>query len=119
MDLSKLSCVTLLTVVLTCAIAYAASAQTANPQPTPTVQPKVTAIVDGHLEADDLFKVEVDRLAEWASNPANNPAKLVPYLNGLAITGNYPEEIHVSKNHLHFHLRITPENKKVWVDLLG
>lgn len=119
MDLSKLSCVTLLTIALMCAIAYTANAQTANPQPTPTVQPKVTAIVDGHLEADDLFTVEVDHLAEWAANPANNPAKLVPYLNGLAITGNYPEEIHASKNHLHYHLRITAANKKAWIDLLG
>ena len=119
MDLSKLSCVTLLTVVLTCAIAYAASAQTANPQPTPTVQPKVTAILDGHLEADDLVKVEVDHLAEWAAIPKNDPSKLVPYINGLAITGNYPEEIHAADNHLHYHLRITAANKSVWVDLLG
>lgn len=43
----------------------------------------------------------------------------MPYLNGRALRGNYPEEIHVSKNHLHFHLKITPENKNAWVDLLG
>jgi len=97
-----------------------AAAQNSNPQNTPSVQPRVVGILEGHLEADDLFKVEVDHLAEWAAaNPANNPAKLVPYLNGLAIIGNYPEEIHVSRNHLHYHLRITPQNKKVWIDLLG
>lgn len=102
------------------ATAYSAAAQPANPQTTASVAPKVTAIFNGHLEADDLFSVEVEHLAEWAAaNPANNPAKLVPYLDGLALVGNYPEEIHTTKNHLRFHLRITGENKKVWVDLLG
>ena len=95
------------------------AASQSSPPPASTPQPKVTAILEGNLEADALVKVEVDNLAEWASNPANNPAKLVPYLNGLAITGNYPQEIHASKNHLHYHLQITPQNKKVWVDLLG
>ena len=81
-----------------------------------SVQPKVINL-EGNLEADDLIRVEVDHLGEWAAN--NNPAKLVPYLNGLAIRGNYPQEIHTSQNHLHFHLSITAQNKKAWVDLLG
>jgi hypothetical protein len=85
--------------------------------PTPGVPaPKVTA-VEGHLELDVIIRVEVDHLNEWAAK--NDPSKLVPYLNGLAIRGNHPQEIHASKNHLHYHLLITPENKKVWVDLLG
>ena len=49
----------------------------------------------------------------------NDPSKLVPYLDGRAIRGNYPEEIHASNNHLQFHLEITPENKQAWIDLLG
>jgi len=97
---------------------YDAAAQSANPQTTTSVQPRVTGI-EGNLEADDLIRVEVEHLGEWAANPANNPAKLVPYLNGLALRGNYPEEIHTAKNHLHFHLRIIPDNKKAWIDLLG
>src|SRR5215467_759149 len=92
------------------------AAQPATAQPVATTPPKVT-LVEGNLEADDLIKVEVDHLADWAA--ANNPAKLVPYLNGLAIRGCYPEEIHTSKNHLQFHLQITPDNKTTWVDLLG
>ena len=96
------------------------AAQNTNSQTTPNVQPKVTQILEGHLEADDLIKVEVEHLAEWvASNPANNPAKLVPYMEGLALHGNYPSEIHITQNHLRFHLRITPENKSSWIDLLG
>lgn len=66
---------------------------------------------------DGILRVEVDGLNEWATD--NDPSKLVPYLNGLAIRSNYPEEIHASKNHLHFHLQITPENKSTWIDLLG
>jgi hypothetical protein len=93
--------------------------QTTNSQTAPSVKPKVVAILEGHLEADDLVKVEIQDLDKWAATPTNDPGKLVPFLNGLALLGNYPEEIHTSENHLHYHLRITPENKKVWTDLLG
>jgi len=91
-------------------------ALTASPTPTPAPSPRVIA-VEGHLELDDVIRVEVGNLSEWAKT--NDPSKLVPYLNGRAIRGNYPEEIHASKNHLHFHLHITPESKAAWVDLLG
>ena len=97
---------------------YDAAAQTANLQTKANVPPIVINLT-GNLEADDLITVEVDHLEEWASNPANNPTKLVPYLDGLALRGNYPEEIHTKNNNVHFHLRITPENKKTWIDLLG
>lgn len=122
-------CTFILLAVLTCgAVAQTGGTQPTNPvqqpavqQPavqSPPVQPKVIGL-EGHLEADVLIRVEVDHLAEWAANPANNPAKLVPYMNGLALTANYPEEIHASKNHLHYHLQITQENKSVWIDLMG
>jgi hypothetical protein len=88
----------------------------AAPSNTPGPAPKVTA-VEGSLELDDIIRVEVNNLSEWAQT--NDPSKVVPYLNGRALRGNYPEEIHVFKNHLHFHLKITPENKNAWVDLLG
>jgi hypothetical protein len=92
------------------------------PSPAPTaspaapVQPQVTSY-EGHLELDEIIQVEITNLADWAKT--NDVSKLVPYLNGRAITGNYPEEIHVSKNHVHFHLHITPQNRDAWVDLLG
>lgn len=83
------------------------------------VPPKVTKVVDGHLELDDIIQIEVDHLEEWMNTAGNDARKLVPYLNGRAIRGNYPEEIHSSRNHLQFHLELTPENKDVWTDLLG
>ena len=63
------------------------------------------------------MKVEVEHFTEWAAS--HDPTKLVPFINGRAIRGNYPEEIHPDKNRLHFHLEITPANKEVWTDLLG
>jgi hypothetical protein len=97
------------------------NSSTPGPSPTssvaaPASPPKVIGI-EGNLELDNIIRVEIDHLYEWSTN--HDAAKLVPYLNGLAIRGNYPEEIHASKNHLHFHLHITPENKQVWIDLLG
>jgi hypothetical protein len=84
--------------------------------PTPVPSPKVRG-TEGHLELDNIIRVEVDHLTEWAAK--NDPTKLVPFINGRAIGGNYPEEIHPDQNRLHFHLEITPENKEVWTDLLG
>jgi hypothetical protein len=89
----------------------------ATSSPTPAAPgPRVRA-AEGHLELDDIIRVEVDNFTEWAAK--NDPTKLVPFINGRAIRGNYPEEIHPDRNRLHFHLEITPENKEVWTDLLG
>jgi len=92
------------------------------PTPTPAIAPALTVApkvvkVDGNLELDDIIEVEVEHLNEWAAK--NDASKLVPYLDGLAIHGNYPAEVHASQNHLHFHLESTAESRKVWIDLLG
>jgi len=87
-----------------------------SPSASPAVEPKVIGI-EGNLELDDIIRVEIEHLNEWAEK--NDASKLVPYLDGLAIHGNYPIEIHPSQNHLQFHLQNTTENRKVWIDLLG
>ncbi|HEX6649798.1 MAG TPA: hypothetical protein VF075_09665, partial [Pyrinomonadaceae bacterium] len=87
-----------------------------SPSASPKVQPKVVATI-GNLELDDILEVNVDKLEEWAET--HDPTKLVPYINGRAIKGNYPEELHLERGRLIYHLEITPENKRVWVDLLG
>jgi hypothetical protein len=71
----------------------------------------------GNLELDDLVEIRIENLEKWAET--NDATKLVPYINGRAITGNYPEELHLERGRLIYHLEITPENKKVWIDLLG
>ncbi|HXM34101.1 MAG TPA: hypothetical protein VN920_02860 [Pyrinomonadaceae bacterium] len=96
------------------------SPQTTNTQTGPAASsPKVTKVVEGHLELDEIIQIEVDHLSEWMNTATNDPKKLVPYINGRALRGNYPEEIHSSRNHLQFHLEVTPQTKDVWTDLLG
>lgn len=93
------------------------AAPTASSSPVPT--PRVYEL-DGDLQLDSIVRVKVDRLKEWdEASDKNDPIKLIPYINGRAIHGNYPEEVHGSYYNLHYHLEITPENKKVWTDLLG
>lgn len=91
-------------------------APTSSPAPAPAAPPKVKAAA-GHLELDDIIRVEIENFSEWAAT--NDPTKLVPFINGRAIRSNYPEEIHPDQNRLHFHFEITPENKELWTDLLG
>lgn len=88
-----------------------------NSTPAPTdTEPKVVKAI-GDLELDDTIQVNLENLAQWAET--NDASKLVPYINGRSIKGNYPEELHVVKGHLIYHLEISPENKEVWIDLLG
>jgi len=87
-----------------------------SPSASPKVVPKVVAMI-GNLELDDIVEVNVDKLEEWAET--HDATKLVPYINGRAIKGNYPEELHLERGRLIYHLEITPENKRIWVDLLG
>ena len=96
---------------------------TATPGPSPVVTakiiPRVVSML-GHLELDDILEVKVENLDQWTqANENNDPAKLVPYINGRAIKGNYPDELHVDRGRLIYHLRVLPENKEVWIDLLG
>jgi hypothetical protein len=61
--------------------------------------------------------VDIQNIEQWAET--NDATKLVPFINGRAIKGNYPEEFHLTLGRLIYHLEITPENKNVWIDLLG
>lgn len=82
----------------------------------PVDAPKVTG-VDGTLELNAIAKVTVANLKAWSAT--NDPGKLVPFIDGRAIRGNYPEEIHPRNGRLYFHLKITPANRELWTDLLG
>lgn len=89
---------------------------TQSPSPAPTPRPKVVRVI-GNVELDDIVEVNIENLEKWAET--NDAGKLVPYIDGRAIKGNYPEEIHLERGRVIYHLEITPENKKVWTDLLG
>jgi hypothetical protein len=91
----------------------------ATPSPSPVPTPRVYE-VEGNLQLDSIVRVKVDRLKEWDQHSdKNDPIKLIPYINGRAIHGVYPEEVHGSYYNLHYHLEINEENQKVWTDLLG
>ncbi|HEX7333722.1 MAG TPA: hypothetical protein VF290_19630 [Pyrinomonadaceae bacterium] len=95
-----------------------AAQPTASPSPTP-ITPMVTQVL-GNVELDDIVEFRIRDLEKWTeANELNDATKLVPYINGRAIRGNYPEELHLEKGRLIYHLEITPDNKKVWIDLLG
>jgi hypothetical protein len=125
--LAQLSAVIFITVIT--ALAQGTTQPSPSPTPTDAAQPGSTPLqpilpkkprviaMMGNLELDDIVEVNVENLEQWAQ--ANDPSKLVPYINGRAITGNYPEELHLERGRLIYHLEVTPENKRVWIDLLG
>jgi hypothetical protein len=76
--------------------------------------PKVTSVI-GTLGVGQTIAVEISGLAEWSAE--NNPRKLVPYLNGRALNGTYPEHVNLHENKLLFHLERTPDSDQVWADL--
>ncbi len=69
-------------------------------------RPKVMSVI-GDLELDDIIEIYIENLEKWAEK--NDATKLVPYINGRAIKGNYPEELHVERGRLIYHLEITPK----------
>ena len=93
---------------------------TSSPVPSPTATPRVDTVI-GNVELDDIVEFRIQNLEHWVNSntETNDPLKLVPYINGRAIRGNYPEELHLEKGRLIYHLQITPDNKDVWIDLLG
>jgi hypothetical protein len=84
--------------------------------PTPDASPRVIRAI-GDVELDDDIEINIENLEKWAEK--NDVTKLVPYINGRSIKGNYPEEIHLERGRIIYHLEITPENKGTWIDLLG
>ena len=81
------------------------------------VTPVVTNIF-GRLALGNRVVVQVDRLSDWAAVPGHAPEKLVLSLNGIPLRKSYPEEVAISTNQLHYHLRISPDNQEGWEDLL-
>jgi hypothetical protein len=84
--------------------------------PSPDASPRVIRAI-GDVELDDVIEIHIENLEKWAEK--NDVTKLVPYINGRSIKGNYPEELHLDRGRLIFHLAITPESKSTWIDLLG
>jgi hypothetical protein len=93
------------------------AATQAQPSPSPVASAPRVVRMEGDLELDDVIELHLEGLEKWAEK--NDVNKLVPYISGRAIKGNYPEEIHLERGRIIYHLAITPENKNTWIDLLG
>jgi len=93
----------------------------AEPAPTPPagstdVPPRVVRVA-GALQLDRDFTVEVAGLKPWVS-AGNQAHKLLLFLEGRASLGDYPEAVDLEAETLQYHLEITPENRRLWEDLL-
>ena len=65
------------------------AATQAQPSPSPAASlPRVEGVA-GHVELDNVIEVQIKNLEKWAQT--NEVTKLVPYISGRAIKGNYPE----------------------------
>jgi hemolysin activation/secretion protein len=69
--------------------------------PTPDASPRVIRAI-GDVELDDDIEINIENLEKWAEK--NDVTKLVPYINGRSIKGNYPEEIHLERGRIIYHL---------------
>ena len=76
--------------------------------------PRVTR-VSGELRLGKTIDVGIENLSSWSAQ--HDPHKLVPYLDGHALKGVYPEILDTSQNRLQFHLLRTEAAKPVWSTL--
>jgi hypothetical protein len=97
-----------------CAMPGAQSAP--NPAAGAPLDPRVRSLA-GTLAPDESIDLSVDNLGDWAAN--NDPSRLVPYVDGLPLRGNYPEAVDRAGNTLKFHLQGTLANRPTWTELLG
>lgn len=103
-------------------LAGAASALAQSPPPAQAASdpsPLRVVNVGGRLELDKILEVQVDGLAGWGKTPGHTPWKLVPYVDGRALTGLYPLAVNLRTGTVQFHLRITPENRLIWTHVLS
>lgn len=86
----------------------------ANEPPAPRV-----VQLRGQLEPDKIVEVRVQDLSAWGKTPGHTPWRLVPYIDGRALSGVYPVAVNLRNSTLQFHLRITADNRTAWTQLLS
>jgi hypothetical protein len=83
----------------------------------PTTAPVVSAVI-GKVALDEVVEIKVDRLDEWARTSGGSAWRLVPYLDGRALSGLYPIAADLRTNSLQFYLRSTPNSANAWNSIL-
>ncbi|HWA85806.1 MAG TPA: hypothetical protein VG710_06265 [Opitutus sp.] len=79
--------------------------------------PRVVRL-EGGFGVGYIVRVDIENLATWVA-AGHDATKLVPYINGRGLQGNYPIEVHTAANEVHFELSITPKSREAWIDVLG
>ncbi len=97
-----------------CASAWGQAVDTSGSAPAP----RVTAL-GGNLKLDNIIEVTVEGLSEWTRTQGHTPWRLVPHLNGRALTGLYPAAVNLRTGKLQFFLRVTPESRASWNNVLS
>lgn len=83
----------------------------------PSAAPVVSAVI-GKVALDEVVEIKVDRLDEWAHTSGGSPWRLVPYLDGRALSRLYPIAADLRTNSLQFYLRSTPDSANAWNSIL-
>jgi hypothetical protein len=94
-----------------------AAAQTPAAPAAASAAPVVSAIV-GKVALDEVVEIKVERLDEWAHATGGSPWRLVPYVDGRALSGLYPIAADLRTNTLQFYLRSTPNSANAWNSIL-
>jgi len=71
----------------------------------------------------DTISVQVDNLKQWLQNDPGkpDPNKLIPYVDGWPLTGNYPSAVDTEQNKITFALQFSasPRAKNSWIQHLS
>lgn len=69
------------------------------------------------LQLGQPVRVHLEGLRQWV-DAGNSSQKLLLYLEGRPSLGDYPESVNNDTGDLVYHLRITPDNRDLWQDIL-
>src|SRR6266851_2090194 len=69
----------------------------------------------------DSIAVQVTDLKEWVEKgpSKSDPHKIIPYLDGRPLTGNYPSVVDLAQNKLVFDLQLSSRSKGSWIAQLS
>ena len=79
--------------------------------------PRVVRL-EGGFGVGYIVRVDIENLAAWAA-AGHDATKLIPYINGRGLYGNYPIEVDTAANEVHFELSVTSKSRETWIDVLG
>jgi len=108
----------LLAAVATCLGVLPVLGGTAN-DPFVTGAYAISGEATNRIGLNDHIVVQVDNLSNLVAQAAMEHKQIIPYLDGFALPGLYPESLDTLKNELRFQLQRTDATRQAWATLLG